>query len=45
MSSTHPAAAVSPYVPEDMVAQAQSVLHGRSRNIIIRELSRHAGKL
>ena len=36
MSSTRPA----PYVPEDLVAQAQSVLQGRSRNLIIRELQR-----
>ncbi len=36
MSSSRPA----PYVPEDLVAQAQSVLQGRSRNLIIRELQR-----
>ena len=36
MSSSRPA----PYVPDDLVAQAQSVLQGRSRNLIIRELQR-----
>merc|ERR1739844_852570 len=36
LSSSRPA----PYVPEDLVAQAQSVLQGRSRNLIIRELQR-----
>lgn len=36
MSSSRPA----PYVPEDLVAQAQSVLQGRSRTLIIRELQR-----
>ena len=28
----------TPYVPEDLISQAQSVLQGRSRNLIIREL-------
>lgn len=36
MSSTRPAT----YVPEDLISQAQSVLQGRSRNLIIRELQR-----
>ena len=36
LSSSRPA----PYVPEDLVSQAQSVLQGRSRNLIIRELQR-----
>lgn len=36
MSSSRPA----PYVPEDLIGQAQSVLQGRSRNLIIRELQR-----
>ena len=36
LSSSRPA----PYVPEDLVAQAQSVLQGRSRTLIIRELQR-----
>ena len=36
MSSTRPAT----YVPEDLIVQAQGVLQGRSRNLIIRELQR-----
>lgn len=36
MSSNRPA----PYVPEELVSQAQSVLQGRSRQLIIRELQR-----
>ena len=36
MSSNRPA----PYVPEELISQAQSVLQGRSRNLIIRELQR-----
>jgi E3 ubiquitin-protein ligase EDD1 len=36
MSGSRPA----PYVPEDLISQAQSVLQGRSRNLIIRELQR-----
>lgn len=28
----------APYVPEDLVSQAQVVLQGKSRNLIIREL-------
>lgn len=29
---------VVPYVPEELVSQAQVVLQGKSRNLIIREL-------
>ena len=36
LSSNRPA----PYVPEELISQAQSVLQGRSRNLIIRELQR-----
>ena len=36
MAGSRPA----PYVPEDLITQAQSVLQGRSRNLIIRELQR-----
>ena len=36
MISTRP----TTYVPEDLISQAQSVLQGRSRNLIIRELQR-----
>ena len=36
LSSSRPA----PYVPEELIGQAQSVLQGRSRNLIIRELQR-----
>ena len=32
------------YVPEDLVAQAQTVLQGKSRNLIIRELQVRAGE-
>lgn len=28
----------APYVPEELVSQAQVVLQGKSRNLIIREL-------
>ena len=31
------------YVPEDLVAQAQTVLQGKSRNLIIRELQVRVG--
>ncbi|XP_026278748.1 E3 ubiquitin-protein ligase UBR5 [Frankliniella occidentalis] len=37
-SSTRPL--VVPYVPEELVSQAQVVLQGKSRNLIIRELQR-----
>lgn len=30
----------APFVPEDLVSQAQVVLQGKSRNVIIRELQR-----
>ena len=30
----------APYVPEELVSQAQVVLQGKSRNLIIRELQR-----
>jgi len=31
----------APYVPEELVAHAQVVLQGKSRNLIIRELQVH----
>lgn len=38
-SSSRPIASVpAPFVPEDLVTQAQVVLQGKSRNLIIREL-------
>lgn len=38
-SSGRPMATVpAPYVPEELVSQAQVVLQGKSRNLIIREL-------
>uniref|UniRef100_A0A0K2U4A3 E3 ubiquitin-protein ligase UBR5 n=1 Tax=Lepeophtheirus salmonis TaxID=72036 RepID=A0A0K2U4A3_LEPSM len=43
MSSTSSSSSSSrpvPFVPEDLVTQAQAVLQGRSRNMIIRELQR-----
>ncbi|XP_076242470.1 E3 ubiquitin-protein ligase hyd isoform X1 [Calliopsis andreniformis] len=40
-SSSRPIAPVpAPFVPEDLVTQAQVVLQGKSRNLIIRELQR-----
>ena len=38
-SSGRPVVTVpAPYVPEELVSQAQVVLQGKSRNLIIREL-------
>lgn len=38
-SSSRPIASVpAPFVPEDLISQAQVVLQGKSRNLIIREL-------
>lgn len=38
-SSGRPVVSVpAPYVPEELVSQAQVVLQGKSRNLIIREL-------
>lgn len=38
-SSSRPIASVpAPFVPEDLITQAQVVLQGKSRNLIIREL-------
>lgn len=38
-SSSRPIAPVpAPFVPEDLVSQAQVVLQGKSRNLIVREL-------
>ncbi|XP_076167112.1 E3 ubiquitin-protein ligase hyd isoform X2 [Ptiloglossa arizonensis] len=40
-SSSRPIAPVpAPFVPEDLISQAQVVLQGKSRNLIIRELQR-----
>ncbi|XP_006566770.1 E3 ubiquitin-protein ligase UBR5 isoform X2 [Apis mellifera] len=40
-SSSRPIASVpAPFVPEDLITQAQVVLQGKSRNLIIRELQR-----
>ncbi|XP_012215812.2 E3 ubiquitin-protein ligase UBR5 isoform X2 [Linepithema humile] len=40
-SSSRPIASVpAPFVPEDLISQAQVVLQGKSRNLIIRELQR-----
>ncbi|XP_012151178.2 E3 ubiquitin-protein ligase hyd isoform X2 [Megachile rotundata] len=40
-SSSRPIALVpAPFVPEDLISQAQVVLQGKSRNLIIRELQR-----
>lgn len=35
----------APYVPEELVSQAQVVLQGKSRNLIIRELQVFTNKL
>lgn len=38
-STSRPVVAVpAPYVPEELVSQAQVVLQGKSRNLIVREL-------
>jgi len=38
-NSSRPIASVpAPFVPEDLISQAQVVLQGKSRNLIIREL-------
>lgn len=38
-SSSRPIVSVpAPFVPEDLISQAQVVLQGKSRNLIIREL-------
>ncbi|TGZ52597.1 Uncharacterized protein DBV15_10853 [Temnothorax longispinosus] len=40
-NSSRPIASVpAPFVPEDLISQAQVVLQGKSRNLIIRELQR-----